>query len=167
MNHSCNRDTPADTARPLFTHDWRISSSETLTIPNSRLIWTKTFANSETSSSEGSRCSQVQRQIVGYGGEIDRCGALRLTESGGDEDAVEGERAEGRTGEHRQDYGNDTIHRDVEAPASSSPDWSDSHMTPTPSVAATSSLFDVDFDIKLDEATGRWMISNVNVLRRS
>lgn len=34
------------------------------------------------------------------------------------------------------------------------------------SKTAPSSLFDADFDMTLDPQTGRWLISNVNVLKR-
>lgn len=108
---------------------------------------------------------RIRRTVVGFGGAIGDCGALRLTEMDADED-----------GSGDPDTNTDTAEADADASKadaansetaglrqSSSPKAS----SPAAFETASSSLFDADFDVKLNTETGRWMISNVNVFKRS
>lgn len=111
----------------------------------------------DTSTNKSSKTHQ--RTILGFGGEIEQCGALRLThadDAGGDEDE------ESRCKELEEQQRTALVE---------STDDSDGPMLPSPtgdSVNKTSpsSLFDADFDVAFDTKTGRWNVSNVNVLRR-
>lgn len=102
----------------------------------------------------------VERTILGYGGAVEDCGALRLNEA--DEDGDEGEGC--TCSSHRSPSGTTAALLNDQISSSRQPEIPESNLSTT---AKSTALFDADFDLKLDATTGRWLVSNVNVLRRS
>lgn len=128
-------------------------------MPNSRLIWTREEEASGSGSSDVGDLT-VKRTILGFGGHIEQCGALRLTD-------------------HDQEAGDDGGERDCQCLPTVSDDESPSSRATQADSAATlitgpeaegtvpsATLFDADFDVTFDAKSGRWLVSNVNVLRR-
>jgi hypothetical protein len=121
------------------------------------MIWTRqdhvTIARSADDDNSG-----CERIVLGYGGAIEECGALRLTEADGDGDESEIRNCPipGSSEDAVAKY----------ADATDPPILKD-HCRPSLISARSPTLFDADFDVKLDAETGRWVVSNVNVIKRS
>lgn len=101
---------------------------------------------------------ELKRTILGFGGAIEQCGALRLTEADGDESEVSNCSTSGDTKDGVASCETEDV---------TGPPMLNGHSR-TPSIPTRlSTLFDADFDVKLDAETGRWVVSNVDVIRRS
>lgn len=121
-------------------------------IPNSRLIWTRQDEVDDAASTKGHE-SRCKRAVLGFGGQVEDCGALRLTD--------EGDESPGQDCKC-------TPAKAEELPNISASIQGDSAVGGrTKQASPVATLFDADFDMTFDAKSGRWMVSNVNVLKRT
>jgi hypothetical protein len=151
LHSSISKFACTDTALPLSIIGI-ISDSEILSSPNSRLIWSRTDSQLTLNDLNPRR---LRRTVHGFGGRIEECGALGLTNST-DEDVVENEQRHEPRNRAEEVTASVPPEPAVDCPTSIS-----GHTVPP-----SSTLFDADFNLTFDPASGQWLVSNVNVLRR-